>query len=60
MTPAVSAKVISYRKYRYIDKDAFIAKLWISSLVSNLPVDVEELVDIDNNTLRTIIDKCAF
>ena len=60
MIPAVSAKVISYRKYRYFDKDVFIAKLWISSLVSNLPVDVEELVDIDNNTLRNIIDKCAF
>ena len=30
---SVLAKVISYRKYKSIDNEAFLADLWVSSLV---------------------------
>jgi len=39
---SVSAKVISYRKYKSIDKDAFLANLQVSSLVLDPPDDVDQ------------------
>jgi len=43
---SVSAKVISYRKYKSIDKEAFLADLLVSSLVLDPPDDVDQLVDL--------------
>jgi len=39
---SVSAKVISYRKYKLIDKKAFLDDLWVSSLVLDPPDIVDE------------------
>jgi len=51
---SVSAKVISYKKYRSIDKDAFLADVGISprSLVYDLPDDIDRLVDLYNSTQK--------
>jgi len=57
--PAVSAKVISYRKYKSIDKEAFLAHLRVSSLVLDPPNDVNHLVDLYDGTLRDIVDMHA-
>jgi len=54
---SVSAKAISYGKYKSINKDAFLADLWISSLVLDPPDDVDHLVDLYNSTLRDIADE---
>jgi len=54
---SVSAKVISYRKYRSIDKEAFLADLRVSSLVLDPPDDVDHLVDLYDSTLRDIVDE---
>ena len=43
---SVSAKVISYRKYKSIDKESFLADLLVSSLVLDPPDDVDQLVDL--------------
>ncbi|KAK2169189.1 hypothetical protein LSH36_12g34021 [Paralvinella palmiformis] len=56
---SVSAKVISYRRYKSIDKEAFLADLRVSSLVMDPPDDVDHLVDLYDNTLRDIVDQHA-
>ena len=43
---SVSAKVISYRRYKSIDKEAFLADLWVSSLALDSPDDADHLVDL--------------
>jgi len=53
---SVSAKVISYRKYKVIDKEAFLADLQVSSL---LPNDVDHLGDLYGGTLRDIAEEHA-
>jgi len=50
---SVSDKVISYRKYKSIDKDVFLAYLRIYSLVLD---DVDHLANIYNNTLKDSVD----
>ena len=56
---SVSAKVISYRRYKPIDKKALLADLRVSSLVLDPPNDVDHLVDLYDSTLRHIIDELA-
>ena len=56
---SVSAKDISYRRYKSIDKEAFLADLRVSSLVLDPPDDVDHLVDLYDNTLRDIVDQHA-
>ncbi|KAK2151927.1 hypothetical protein LSH36_345g00012 [Paralvinella palmiformis] len=56
---SVSAKVISYRRYKSIDKESFLADLRVSSLVLDPPDDVDHLVDLYDNTLRDIVDQHA-
>ena len=53
------AKVISYRRYKPIDKEAFLADLRVSSLVLDPPDDVDRLVDLYDNTLRDFVDQHA-
>jgi len=43
---SVSAKVISYRKYKSIDNEAFLTDLRVSSLVLDPPDDADHLVDL--------------
>jgi len=45
---SVSAKVISYRRYESIDKEAFLADLRVSSLVLD-PVDLCDSTLIDQS-----------
>jgi len=54
---SVSAKVISYRRYKSIDMEAFLAHLRVSSLVLDSPGDVDHLVDLYDSTLRDIVDE---
>jgi len=54
-----SAKVISYRKYKSIDKESFLADLRVSSLVLDPPDDIDHLVDLYNRTLRDIVNEHA-
>jgi len=56
---SVSAKDISYRKYKSIDKEAFLADLRVSSLVLDPPDDVDHLVDLYDSTMRDIVDEHA-
>ena len=48
----VSGKGISYRKYKSIGKEAFLAVLRVSSLVLDPPDDVDHLVD-EHAPIRT-------
>jgi len=50
---SISAKVISYRKYKSLDKDVFLADLWVSSLVLDPPDDQY------HSTLRDFVDEHA-
>jgi len=52
----VSAKVISYRKYKSIDKEALLADLRVSSLILDPPDDMNHLIDLYNSTLRNVVD----
>jgi len=54
---SVSVKVISYRRYKSIDKKAFLADFRVSSLVLDPPDDVDHLVDLYDSTLRDIVDE---
>ena len=54
---SVSAKIISYRGYKSIDNEAFLADLRVSSVLLDTPDYVDHLVDIYDSTLRDIIDK---
>ena len=54
-----SAKVILYRRYKSIDKEAFLADLRVSFLVLDSPDDVDHLVDLYDSTLRDIVDEHA-
>ena len=54
---SVSAQIISYRRYKSIDKEAFLADLRVVSLVLDSPDDVDHLVDIYDSTLRDIVDE---
>ena len=54
-----SAKVISYRRYKSIDKEAFLADLRVSSLELDPLHDVDHLVDLYDSTLRDIVDEYA-
>ena len=56
---SVSAKVISYRRHKSIDNEAFLADLWVPSLVLDPPDDVDHLVNLYDNTLRDIVDQHA-
>ena len=56
---SVLAKGILYRRYKSIDKEAFIADPRVSSLVLDPPDDVDNLVDLNDNTLRDIVDEHA-
>ena len=56
---SVSAKVISYRKYRSIDKDMFLADLRVSSHVLNPPDDQYHPVDLYNSRLKDFINEHA-
>ncbi|KAK2148286.1 hypothetical protein LSH36_505g01065 [Paralvinella palmiformis] len=51
------AQIISYRRYKSIDKEAFLADLRVVSLVLDSPDDVDHLVDIYDSTLRDIVDE---
>ena len=51
---SVSAKVISYRRYKLFDKGDFLADQRVSSLVLDPPDDVEHRVDLYNSTLMSI------
>jgi len=57
--PSVPTKTMSYRKYRSIDKDAFANDLRASHLIIDPPNDLDQLVDLYNNTLIDLIDKHA-
>jgi hypothetical protein len=46
---SVSAKVISYRRYKSIDKEAFLADLRVSSLI----------LDLYDSTMRNVVDQHA-
>ena len=56
---SVSAKVISYRRYKSIDKEAFLADRRVSSLVLDSQDDVAHLVELYDSTLRDIVDQHA-
>jgi len=56
---SVSGNVISYRKYKLIHKEAFLADLRVSSLVLDQPDDVDHLVDLYDSTSRDIVDEDA-
>ena len=56
---SVSTKVISYRKYKSIDTEAFLADLRVSSLVLDRPGDVDHRVDLYDCTLSVIVDEHA-
>ena len=53
----VSDKVISYRKYKSIVKEAILADLRISSLVLDPSDDVNHLVNFYDSTLKDIVDE---
>ena len=60
---SVSAKVISYRRYKSIGKEASLADLQVSYLVLDLPDDVDHQVDLYDSTLRDTVDApltCTF
>jgi len=59
MYRVVSAKVISSRKYKSIDGDAFLADPEVSSLVLDPQDDILYLVDLYNITLRDLVDEHA-
>ena len=54
---SVSAKIISHRRYKSIDKQVFLADLRVSSLVLDQLDDVDHLVDLYDSTLRDIAKK---
>ena len=56
---SVSAKVILYRRYKSIDKEAVLADRQVSSLVLDPSDDVDDLMDLYDITLRDIVDEHA-
>ena len=48
---SVSAKVISYRKYKSIDLETFLADLRVSFLVLEPPDEVDHLMHLYDSTL---------
>ena len=53
----ISAKVISHRKFKSIDKDHYLTDLWVSSPVIDTPDDVDHLENLNTSTLRDLIDE---
>ena len=56
---SISAKVIVYRKYKSIDKEAFLPVLRVCSLVLYSLDDVDHLVDLYHSTLRDTVNEYA-
>jgi len=54
---SVSARVISYRKYKSIEKEPFLGDMRVSSMVLDPPDNVDHLVDLYYITLRDIVDE---
>ena len=54
---SVSAKGISYRRYKSIDKEAFLADLRVYPLILGPPYYVDHLVELYDCTLRDIVDE---
>ena len=52
---SVSARVISYRKYKSIAKEIFLADFWFSSFVLDTLDDVDHQVDLYDRILRDIV-----
>ena len=50
-------RAVSYRKYKSIDKDAFLADLRLFSLALDPQDDMHHLVDLYNNTIRDLVDE---
>jgi hypothetical protein len=57
--PSLSAKAVSYRKFRQMDKGAFKADLRDSSLMLDPPADLDQLVNLYDYTLRALVEKHA-
>ena len=55
----VSAKVISYRRHKSIENEAFLADPRVISLVLDPLDDVDHLMDLNHSTLRDIVDEHA-
>ena len=54
--PRFSKKVITYRKWKSIDKDNFAKDLQLSNLMSNSETDLDTLVNNYDTTLHDIIN----
>jgi hypothetical protein len=57
--PSLSAKAVSYRQFRQMDKGAFKADLRDSCLMLDPSADLDQLVNLYDYTLTALVEKHA-